>query len=351
MRSHALMLTGSLGVAATLGLHATAVTQSLEGIHWTLENRLGLTVDDRHIVDGGYEAARMLPASAPDGIAAMGAIWIDARPDTYLRWAEDFADFDRGSSVQAVRRLSNPPVLADFGDLTLSKDDLRELSRCRAGACSMQLDADSIARIDAIDWNAPSAPAEATAIVRRTMLEVALRYTAEGNTGLPHYHDGRRATDVQKNLTSMLDEEAASVRTPQPLLAFLRHGGAPPAGATSYLYWTTNAFGLKPTTRLNQTIVYRMNQGGIAGVIATKQLYASHYFHGGLELRFAVANPALDERFVLVMVTRSRSDGLTGLTGALIGERIRRNALYSLRRYLLYTKDIVEKRQRRGSMQ
>jgi hypothetical protein len=219
------------------------------------------------------------------------------------------------------------------------------------GACAMQLDADSIRRIDAIDWKQPSASAAATAIVRRTMLDVALRYGAENNAGLPHYHDGRRSTDVEQNLMSMLDEEAASVRTPQPLLAFLRHGGQPPAGATSYLYWTTNAFGLKPTTRLNHTVVYRMNQGGIAGVIATKQLYASHYFHGGLELRFAVANPALDDRFVLVMVTRSRSDGLTGLTGALIGERIRRNALYSLRRYLLYTKDIVEKRQRRGSMQ
>ena len=48
-----------------------------------------------------------------------------------------------------------------------------------------------------------------------------------------------------------------------------------PAGATSYLYWTTNTFGLKPTTRLNHTIVYRGNGNGLAGVIATKMLYAT----------------------------------------------------------------------------
>jgi hypothetical protein len=176
-----------------------------------------------------------------------------------------------------------------------------------------------------------------------------MRYLAQGNAGLPHYHDAKQATDVEQNLRGMLDEEAATNRTPAPLLAFLRgHPGAPPPGATSYLYWTTNTFGLKPTTRLNHTVVYRSRDGGIAGVIATKQLYASHYFHGGLELRFVAANGALDDRFVLVMVTRSRSDGLTGITGTLLGNRIRRGALHSLRRYLLYTKDVVETRQRRG---
>ena len=345
MRSRTLMCLATLCVAPALSAGDGAVTQSLEGIRWALENRLKLTVDDRHAVDRGYESARLLPVSAPDGIAAIGAVWIEAPPDTYLRWAEDFADFDRGSSVQAVRRLSNPPVFADFDNLFLSHDELRELSRCRIGACAMQLDADSIRRVAAIDWAQGSAAAAATAIVRRMMLDVALRYSSEGNPGLPHYHDVKRATDVEQNLLTMLDDEAAAGRTPAPLLAFLRgHPNAPPAGATSYLYWTTNTFGLKPTTRLNHTVVYRNREGGIAGVIATKQLYASHYFHGGLELRFAVANSARDERFVLVMVTRSRSDGLTGLTGALLGDRIRRDALHSLRRYLLFTKDIVEKR-------
>lgn len=348
MKLRQIVLLAAAGLAATLTVRADAGTQSLEGIQQTLQ-RLGLTADDRHTIDGGYESARLLPASAPEGIAAIGAVWIEARPDTYLRWAEDFADFDRGSSVQAVRRLSTPPVPADFDNLVLSQDELRELARCRAGNCAMQLDADSIRRVAAIDWKQRSAADTATGIVRRMMLDVAHRYLAEGNAGLPHYHDAKRATDVEQNLQSMLAEEAGAGRTPAPLVAFLRgQPGAPPAGATSYLYWTTNTFGLKPTTRLNHTVVYRSAESGIAGVIATKQLYASHYFHGGLELRFVAANVALDDRFVLVMATRSRSDGLTGLTGTLIGNRIRRGALHSLRRYLLYTKEIVEKRQRRG---
>lgn len=43
---------------------------------------------------------------------------------------------------------------------------------------------------------------------------------------------------------------------------------------------------MKPTTRLNHTVVYR-GAPDVMGVIATKQLYATHYFHGALEVRRA----------------------------------------------------------------
>jgi hypothetical protein len=223
------------------------------------------------------------------------------------------------------------------------------VSRCRPGACTLQLADDNIRRVAAIDWRRPGAWEQATGVVRAQMLDVALAYSASGNAGLPHYHDSKRATDVQRNLESLIAEEEASGRAPAALLAFLRgFPAAPhPPRSTSYLYWTTNTFGLKPTTRLNHTIVYRPPENGVMGVIATKLLYASHYFHGALDMRYVVANPALDDRFVLVMVTRTRSDGLTGVTGAMIGGTVRRRAMHSLRSYLRFTKDMVERRQRR----
>jgi hypothetical protein len=114
----------------------------LAGLYATLANQFGFTESERHTLAGGFEVARALPSSAPDGLAAIGAIWIDARPSVYLNWAESFADFDRGSSVQAVRKLSPLPVPSDFSTLTLSRDELRELERCRVGACTLQLDGD-----------------------------------------------------------------------------------------------------------------------------------------------------------------------------------------------------------------
>lgn len=351
-----LILTGlAAGLAATMmaGASMTAAgasQQPISALDRTLANRFGLTAAERNTLAQGYETARALPSRADDGVAAIGAIRIQARPETYLGWAEAFADFDRGTSVEASRMLSTPPVASDFRGLKLTDDELRGLARCRVGACTMQLDEASIRQVTGITWQRSDESARAAGIVRDFMLEVARQYAASGNDGLPHYHDARRATDVQANLASLLDEEQAARRTPAPLLAFLRGYPAVPAPphSTSYLSWTTNVFGLKPTTRLNHTIVQR-GDDEVMGIIATKQLYATHYFHGALEMRYVVANPAHDDQFVLVMVTRTRSDGLTGVTGALIGSRVRRGALHSLREYLRFTKAAVEKRQHAGN--
>ena len=339
------LLTAAAAVA--LGLPAGAAPQAGAGVERALADRFGLTEAERTTLAAGFETARALRSPARDGVAAIGAIWIDARPSLYLQWAERGMDVAGGAAAHAVRRLSNPPVLADFDAMTLSPEEVIELSRCRVGACTLQLDAGAISRVAALDWRRPHASAEASAIVRETMLDVALRYLASGNAGLPHYHDARHHTDVEENLARLVDEEAAAGRVPEPLLAVLRGHTEMPPQAAGYLSWTTNGFGLKPTTRLNHTVVYR-GQDYVRGIIATKQLYASHYFHGGLEMRYVIADPLADDRFVLVMVTRTRSDGLTGLTGALVGNTIRRRALHSLRAYLRFTKDTVEKRQRAG---
>ena len=337
----------SLVLLAVILTAAPALPQSRETTR-ALTARFGMGDLERSLLDSGYDTVERIVSPASDGIALIGGIWIDAQPDLYLRWAEDFAEFDRGSSVQAVRRLSSPPVLSDFDTLVLSKDELRELSRCRVGDCAVQLDHQSIARIAAIDWRARDAEARATGVVREMMFGIAARYAANGDAGLPDYHDSRRVTDVTAACAGLIDEEAAAGLAPPALLAYLRGRPADvPAGATSYLFWTTNTFGLKPTTRLNHTVVYRGNGSGVAGVIATKMLYATHYFHGGLEMRYVMAEPGAG-RFLLVDVSRSRSDGLTGVTGAIIGDTIRRRAREGLRKYLRFTKESVERRQRLG---
>ena len=335
-------------VLAAVAVASALAPQAPRELTRTLTSRFGLTETQRTVLDAGLDSAVALP-SAGDGVAAMGGIWIDAPAATYLEWAENFADVDRGSAVQAVRKLSAPPRLSDFDSMMLSKEELRELSRCRARDCTLQLDAASISRIAAIDWRRRDADAQATAVVREMMFAIATRYAEMGDAGLPDYHDSRHATDVAGICASILDEEAAAGLAPPALVAHLRgQPGEKLPGSTSYLYWTTNSFGLKPTTRLNHTVVYRGGTAGTAGIVATKMLYASHYFHGGLEMRYVMADASAPNRFLLMDVTRTRSDGLTGMTGAILGDTIRRRGLQALRRYLRFTKDTVERRHRYG---
>jgi hypothetical protein len=67
------------------------------------------------------------------------------------------------------------------------------------------------------------------------------------------------------------------------------------ADGDSFFYWEKVAFGLKPTIRVNHAVIYRgRTQGHDVGVVAIKQLYATHYFQTALDCRSA-STPAVPE--------------------------------------------------------
>jgi hypothetical protein len=83
----------------------------------------------------------------------------------------------------------------------------------------------------------------------------------------------------------------------------------------------------------------------VAYAIAIKQLYASHYLHSTLELRFLVHDGRRPgrEAFYLVSITRSRIDGMTGLTGSFLRPIINRRSRNGIRRDLEHVKRQVER--------
>ena len=98
--------------------------------------------------------------------------------------------------------------------------------------------------------------------------------------------------------------------------------------------------------RVNHVIVDLLagRPSGVSHVIAIKQLYASHYFHTTLELRFLVEDQRrADQRgFYLLSITRSRIDGTGGLKGSLLRSIISRRSRTAVRSYLEHLKRQVE---------
>jgi hypothetical protein len=73
----------------------------------------------------------------------------------------------------------------------------------------------------------------------------------------------------------------------------LEYPNASLANADSFFYWEKVDFGLKPTTRVNHTVIYRgRTQGHDFGAVANKQLYATHYFHTALDVSEDLPKPA-----------------------------------------------------------
>ena len=119
-------------------------------------------------------------------------------------------------------------------------------------------------------------------------------------------------------------------------------------GAEDYLYWSKVQFGLKPTVRINHVVIYPLRSGANepgAVAIASKMIYASHYFHTALELKFLVqdtARPVTDKGYYLISVNRSRSDGLTGLFGGIVRATAQSEARKGLESGLVAAKAVLE---------
>jgi hypothetical protein len=78
-------------------------------------------------------------------------------------------------------------------------------------------------------------------------------------------------------------------------------------------------------------------------VVASKMLYASHYFWTGLELRALVPDSARNSGFWFVTVNRSRSDGLSGFTGTFVRRRVRDEVQDGALAALRQTKRMIER--------
>lgn len=289
----------------------------------------------------GSPVTKLLDADDRKEVAVFGAIWINAPMQAYVEAVKDIENFEKGRGFLVTRRISSPPRLEDFADLRLNDGDLKDLRTCKVGDCEIKLSEESLRRVQAeIDWNAPDAPEAASRLLRQIALEYVNGYLEAGNERLSVYRDRSRPTFVAREFRAMIDSmPALATHMPQVRRYLLEYPKVTIPGATSFLYWQETEFGLKPTIRISHVTI---SESPEATVVASKMLYASHYFWTGLELRVLLPDPARGQGFWLVTVNRSRSDGLAGFTGMLVRGRVKSGAQEGLLAALRGTKERLE---------
>jgi hypothetical protein len=179
-------------------------------------------------------------------------------------------------------------------------------------------------------------------VAKQLMFEYSIGYVEDGNDRLAVYRDSDRPTFVASEFKSMIDRLPELVEHLPELKAYLL--GFPKVtipNATSFLYWQEAKFGLKPTIRINHVVI---DDRPGPTVIASKLIYASHYFWTALDLAVLVPDESRGPGFWLVKVMRSRSDGLDGFTGSVIRGRVQSEVQKSIEATLKATKARVEKR-------
>lgn len=283
----------------------------------------GLHDNEIQDIQHGKTIARVLESRTPDEVFVFGAVYIAATPESYLKLAGDLAELRKLPGYLALRKFSDPPKLSDLVGFTLEEQDLKELKDCKPGHCEVQLPAESMEEFQrSVDWSAPDAAAQANRLGQKMALQELLAYIQGGNAALGTYRDKKHPTEVAETFSSLLSRsKALPVFLPDLHRYLLEYPEFHLENAETTFYWEKVNFGLKPTLRIVQAIVYHgAKPTEPAYAVAIKQLYSSHYFETALDLTVCVretegANP---NGFYLITLKGSQQAGLTGFKGGIV---------------------------------
>ena len=312
-----------------------------------LTRHLAFTEKQFRQAEEGRPVVKSLETGLDREVAIFGIIRVGAGIETFLDQFRDIEQFERGAGVLQIRKISDPPLLSDFSDLTLPDDDLEALPRCRIGDCLMKVDEYALRRYQTeIDWSRPDAHAQANALTRQLLLEAVVSYQQGGNKALGQLRDQQRPTFIGDEFIGMLEHSPYLPEYVPELDSYLReYPASRPARVEEFFYWSKVNFGLRDTVRVNHVVVYRSPNATSDVAIASKMLYASHYFHTALDLRYLTQDPARpgEPGFYLMVLLRSRSDGLSGALGWMVRRRAVKSSTEGLASYLRSVKRNLER--------
>lgn len=284
---------------------------------------VGLNNDQIREIREGKAVAKILDSPTADQVFVFGSVYIDSTPEQYLKFASDVDALRKLPSYLALRKFSDPPQLADLAGFTLDEDDFKHLKNCNAGHCEVQLPTEAMEEFQrSVNWSAPDATDQANHLAQQMALQALLNYKQGGNAALGTYRDKNHPAVVAETFASLLSRsKALPVYLPELREYLLNYPKADSSGIESEFYWEKVNFGLKPTIRMVQAVIYQgKSPTEPAYAVAVKQLYASHYFETALDLTVCVQDTQHPDHpgFYLITLKGSQQAGLTGFKGGIV---------------------------------
>jgi hypothetical protein len=308
----------------------------------------GLNESQIAAIRSGKAIATVIESPTPDEVYVFGSVYVDATPESYLKLASDIDALRKLPSYLAIQNFSDPPQLSDLEGFALDEQDIAELKNCKTGHCELQLPTEAMDEFQqSIDWSAPDVADRVNRLAQRLALQALTEYIRGGNTALGAYRDKKHPAEVAETFASLMRRFAAlPVYLPELNEYLLDYPKVKSENVQAGFYWEKVNFGLKPTFRIIQKIVYRGAIGKEPSyAVAGKQIYASHYFQTALDLAVCVKD-GQRSGFYIITVKGSKQAGLTGLKGSIVRKVAVDRTRSSLERVLVTIKQKLESQHR-----
>lgn len=329
-------------VVLALSGASSAQTQLASSLPEYLQ-RHGFSHNELDDIEQGRAVVKLLDSEHDTETQILGVVKIHGRADEFVSRFRDIENFEKGAGVLEIGLFSNPANVADVADLTFDAEDIDDIEKCRPGDCEIKLSDTTIEAFQDFEWSTDHSVAAAETLARQMIVDFINAYRKGGNEALSALHDKKQPVLVKQQFEDMIANPDLIAYFPR-LHQFLKDYPAVTIdGAEQLFYWSKVDFGLKPVIRLNHVLIYEPEiNDAVRYAVASKMLYTTHYFNTGLELKFLIDARETPDAYYLVSFNQSRSDGLTGFTGALIGGRIRGKAREGSQIYLEAVKRSME---------
>jgi hypothetical protein len=277
-----------------------------------------LSSDQWRALERGEAQARVLDTRGKHEVAVVGVTRMRATTACFVGKFEDIETFKKSPSVLRIGKCSDPQSLRQVEGFRLESRDIAELPSCRLGNCAVRLSAAAIQRLgrDA-EWLRSGIAATGQAVWRDELVRYLDTYLSQGNQALIEYRDKSPLVRLADEFQALLEARPGVAEFAPEFREYLaQYPYRKLPGVADFLYWSAESFGLKPVTSITHVSIL---QAPGQAVIASKQLYASHYFEGSLGLTVALDDVAgtAQPGMYLLYLNRSRIDLLSGFWGGL----------------------------------
>ncbi|HSB08898.1 MAG TPA: hypothetical protein VLM38_05265 [Blastocatellia bacterium] len=334
MRLRAAVLSSRLfavGLLLSLFVPAIGAQDLPRSFQELLQRRLRVTEQNIASLEDGGTVTRVLTTKEKKEVAALGIVRVDASAELFIQEFRDIVNFKKSSSVVQIGKFSNPPRLEDLNGLTLDPCCLDAITNCETGKCAVQMSGEMMERFrDDRSLYALDNEARANSLARRILVDYVKAYLQAGNPALIEYHDQENKVRLAEEYRSLLEQSRFLTDFAPEFYKYLEDfPKANSPNVEDFIYWSKEKFGPKPVLSITHVAIYKRNVGNRTEVlIASKQLYANHYFDASLGLTaFVEGNDGAGSCSYLLYLNRSRIGALrgffVGLKRSVIEARIR----------------------------
>ena len=289
-----------------LSANSTLAQTSPADFQRILQQKAAFETADFTALEKGQTVVKLTPITDKREVAVSGLVSLSTSADRFLQSYIDGMT-RKNQTVLEAGRFGSAPAVADLQQLTVESADIEDLKQCVVGSCELKLSANMIERFRReIDWQASDYQIKATELLKRMLVEYVGDYLKRGNAALIAYHDKR-------DEVRLADEHQALNTAPGYLNDLRRESQSGMRLVEDAIVWSKIKFGLKPVLVINHIKVYRdAREYGPQVLVASKQIYANHYFNSSLALTGFISVPGATPAAYLVYENRSRTDGLQG---------------------------------------